>query len=414
MLWNIINKPIEYINVRTDSAGLYDLKKNDYTIYILALANASVVVGVGLITPSLLIIKNDFTISAEMVQLVLTYYMVAAGIGQLIFGTLSDRFGRRPILLAGGLLFGLSSMLSIFSPSIFPLLFLRVIQGLGAAACMSMARVIVTDSYEKTEAAKKLSLLTAIMVIFPLISLILGGFIAETIGWIGTMYIFVLFGFILFISALFKISETKINRLETLDLKAIYNSYLKVLQNSRFRIFTVIGAINVGVFFSSFGFMPYEFARLGVSPLEFGFWLSFTGIGYFLGNMLNRQYAAVFGIEKLIIIGTLLSVICYLSILIIYLSGLSGPLFISIPLLIFGLGSGFTVANCIIGGVSSTGSHSGTATGIAGAMQLLSGGIIGAVIISLGGDQSFLICVVFVSCLCTLSCLVSFFNYKKY
>ena len=414
MLWNIINKPIEYINVRTDSAGLYDLKKNDFTIYILALANASVVVGVGLIAPSLLIIKSDFTISAEIVQLVLTYYMVAAGIGQLISGTLSDRFGRRPILLAGGLLFGLSSMLSIFSPSIFPLLFLRVIQGLGAAACMSMARVIVTDSYEKTEAAKKLSLLTAIMVIFPLISLILGGFIAETIGWIGTMYIFVLFGFILFISALFKISETKINRLETLDLKAIYNSYLKVLQNSRFRIFTVIGAINVGVFFSSFGFMPYEFARLGVSPLEFGFWLSFTGIGYFLGNMLNRQYAAVFGIEKLIIIGTLLSVICYLSILIIYLSGLSGPLFISIPLLIFGLGSGFTVANCIIGGVSSTGSHSGTATGIAGAMQLLSGGIIGAVIISLGGDQSFLICVVCVSCLCTLSCLLSVFNYKKY
>ena len=414
MLWKIINKSVEYINVRTDSAGLYNLKKNDYTIYILALANASVVVGVGLITPSLLIIKNDFTISAEMVQLVLTYYMFAAGIGQLISGTLSDRFGRRPILLAGGLLFSLSSLLSIFSPSIFPLLFLRVIQGLGAAACMSMARVIVTDSYEKTEAAKKLSLLTAITVIFPLISLILGGFIAETIGWIGTMYIFVLFGFILFISALFKISETKINRLETLDLKAIYNSYLKVLQNSRFLIFTFIGAINVGVFFSSFGFMPYEFARLGVSPLEFGFWLSFTGIGYFLGNMLNRQYAAVFGIEKLIIIGTLLSVTCYLSILIIYLSGLSGPLFISIPLLIFGLGSGFTVANCIIGGVLSTGSHSGTATGIAGAMQLLSGGIIGSVIISLGGDQSFLICIVFVSCLCTLSCLVSFFNYKKY
>ena len=107
------------MNVRTDSAGLYNLKKNDFTIYILALANASVVVGVGLIAPSLLIIKSDFTISAEIVQLVLTYYMVAAGIGQLISGTLSDRFGRRPILLAGGLLFGLSSMLSIFSPSIF-------------------------------------------------------------------------------------------------------------------------------------------------------------------------------------------------------------------------------------------------------------------------------------------------------
>ena len=149
-------------------------------IYILALANASVVVGMGLITPSILIIKNDFNVSAETVQLVLTYYMLAAGLGQLIFGTLSDRYGRRPILLMGGFLFAASSIISIFSPNILSLLFLRVIQGLGAAACMSMARVIITDSFEKTEAAEKLSLVTAIMVIFPLISLILGGFIAET------------------------------------------------------------------------------------------------------------------------------------------------------------------------------------------------------------------------------------------
>ena len=112
------------------------MKNNDFTIYILALANASVVVGMGLITPSLLIIKNDFNVSAEIVQLVLTYYMVAAGLGQLISGIVSDRFGRKPVLLAGGLLFGLSSMLSIFSHSIIHLIFLRVIKGMGAAACM--------------------------------------------------------------------------------------------------------------------------------------------------------------------------------------------------------------------------------------------------------------------------------------
>ena len=63
---------------------------------------------------------------------------------------------------------------------------------------------------------------------------------------------------------------------------------MDVLKNTKFLNFTFIGSIQTGVFFSSFGFMPYEFARLGVSPLEFGFWLSFTGIGYFLGNILNR------------------------------------------------------------------------------------------------------------------------------
>ena len=389
------------------------MKDNNFIINILALANASVVVGMGLITPSILIIKNDFNVSAETVQLVLTYYMLAAGLGQLIFGTLSDRYGRRPILLMGGFLFAASSIISIFSPNILSLLFLRVIQGLGAAACMSMARVIITDSFEKTEAAEKLSLVTAIMVIFPLISLILGGFIAETIGWVGTMYIFFLFGFIIFICAFIQIPETKTDKIKHLNLEKISNSYLAVLKNSKFLTFTFISSILVGIFFSSFGFMPYEFARLGVSPLEFGFWLSFTGLGYFVGNILNKHYAAVFGIEKLIVIGCLLSLISYLSILFMHLNVFSNPLYIALPIIVFGLGNGFTVANCIIGAVSSTGGNSGTATGVAGAMQMSSGGIVGTIVISLGGDESFLVCLIFVNLLCAIACLLSFYNLKN-
>ena len=388
------------------------MKNNNFLIYILALANASVVVGMGLITPAILIIKNDFDVSAEVAQLILTYYMVAAGLGQLIFGTLSDRFGRRGIMLLGGGLFALSSMLSSFSPNINALLLLRVVQGLGAAACMSMARLIITDSFTKTEATEKLSLVTAIMVIFPLISLILGGFLAQTIGWTGVMNIFVLIGLIIFFSTLINITETKIDRLESLDFKEFTNSYVNVLSNFKFLIFTCIGSIQAGIFFSSFGFMPYEFARLGVLPLEFGFWLSFTGVGYFVGNLLNKQYVAILGINKLIIIGTLLSLISYVSIFFMNLNGFFNPLYISIPIIVFGLGNGFTVANCIVGGVTATGNRSGTATGTAGAMQMSSGGIFGTIIISLGGDKSFLVCLIFVNILCAIACLLSFLNYK--
>ena len=388
------------------------MKTNKFLMYILALANASVVVGMGLITPAILIIKNDFGVSAEVAQLILTYYMVSAGLGQLIFGTLSDRFGRRAIMLLGAGLFAVSSMISIFAPNINALLLLRVVQGLGAAACMSTARLIITDSFTKTEATEKLSLVTAIMVIFPLISFILGGFLAQTFGWIGAMNIFVLIGLMIFVSTFFKITETKMDRLESLDLKVFTNSYLKVLGNPKFLIFTCIGSIQTGIFFSSFGFMPYEFARLGVSPLEFGFWLSFTGAGYFVGNLLNKQYVAIFGIDKLIIIGTLLSIISYLLIFFMNLNGFFNPLYISIPIMIFGLGNGFTVANCIVGGVTATGNHSGTATGIAGAMQMSSGGILGTIIIGLGGDKSFLVCLIFVNILCAIACFLSFLNYK--
>ena len=389
------------------------MKNSNLFILVLALANASVVVGMGLITPSITIIKADFNLTSDMVQLTLTVFIIAAGIGQLVFGFLSDRYGRRPILLTGSFLFVASSITSVFSPNILFLLIMRVVQGLGAAACMSMARVIINDSFNKTEAAEKLSLITAIMVIFPLISLILGGFIAQTIGWVGTMYVFFIFGLIILTGSVYNISETKITKINNLNFSKITNSFLDVLKNTKFLNFTFIGSIQTGVFFSSFGFMPYEFARLGVSPLEFGFWLSFTGIGYFLGNILNRNYASKYGIEALIIFGSFFSFLSYFSMLILNLNAFTHPLYISIPLIVFGLGNGFTVANCIIGGVSTTGNNSGTATGIAGALQMSSGGLIGSIIISFGGDKNFVVCLLFVISLCLFALILSVFNFKN-
>ena len=389
------------------------LKNSNLFILVLALANASVVVGMGLITPSITIIKADFNLTSDMVQLTLTVFIIAAGIGQLVFGFLSDRYGRRPILLTGSFLFVASSITSVFSPNILFLLIMRVVQGLGAAACMSMARVIINDSFNKTEAAEKLSLITAIMVIFPLISLILGGFIAQTIGWVGTMYVFFIFGLIILTGSVYNISETKITKINNLNFSKITNSFLDVLKNTKFLNFTFIGSIQTGVFFSSFGFMPYEFARLGISPLEFGFWLSFTGIGYFLGNILNRNYASKYGIEALIIFGSFFSFLSYFSMLILNLNAFTHPLYISIPLIVFGLGNGFTVANCIIGGVSTTGNNSGTATGIAGALQMSSGGLIGSIIISYGGDKNFVICLLIVIFLCLIALILSLFNFKN-
>ena len=389
------------------------MKNSNLFILVLALANASVVVGMGLITPSITIIKADFNLTSDMVQLTLTVFIIAAGVGQLVFGFLSDRYGRRPILLTGSFLFVASSITSVFSPNILFLLIMRFVQGLGAAACMSMARVIINDSFNKTEAAEKLSLITAIMVIFPLISLILGGFIAQTIGWVGTMYVFFIFGLIILTGSVYNISETKIKKINNLNFSKITNSFLDVLKNTKFLNFTFIGSIQTGVFFSSFGFMPYEFARLGVSPLEFGFWLSFTGIGYFLGNILNRNYASKYGIEALIIFGSFFSFLSYFSMLILNLNAFTHPLYISIPLIVFGLGNGFTVANCIIGGVSTTGNNSGTATGIAGALQMSSGGLIGSIIISYGGDKNFVICLLIVIFLCLIALILSLFNFKN-
>ena len=361
------------------------------SVIVLALANASAVIGMTLITPSLPMIRYDFKLSADITQFILTFYLIFVSLGQLICGTLSDRYGRRPVLLIGSILFAVGGVLAMYAPNINMLLFFRILQAAGAAACLSMARVIVNDSYEKNEAAEKLSLLTAVMVIFPNIALILGGAIAETIGWRGSMGVIFIFGCFLFFGTLFLVPESNSQKTIKLDYKKISNSYTEVLKNKTFINFTIVSSIQTGIFFSLFSFMPYQFYRLGVSPLEFGFWLSFTGLGYFAGNMINRKYASKVGISKMCFLGCIGSLIALGVMLLCYLYGLTNPLSIALPLFMFGLGNGITVANSLIGAISSAGKNSGTATGITGAISMASGGVIGSIIISSGGDASFFI-----------------------
>ena len=387
---------------------------SNFSIVILALANAGSVVGMTLITPSLTMIKSSFEVSAEITQLVLTFFIVFVAFGQLLFGTLSDRIGRRPIIIFGAFLYFIGGFLAMISPYIELLIVVRIIQGLGAAACLSMARVIVNDSFEKNEAAEKLSLITAVMVIFPNVALIMGGVIADTIGWQGSMATLSVFGLIILIGTYFYIPETKPFNSDTFDFSKILNSYYQVITNRVFFNFTSLGAIQTAIFFSCFSFMPYEFERMGVSSTEFSIWLAFTGIGYFSGNIINRKYASKIGISKMCFWGCLGSSFAFIAMLFSYYLGIEHPLFISIPLFIFGLSNGVTVANSIIGGVSATGKLSGTATGIAGAIQMGGAAILGTFIIYIGGDESFTLSISVIILLSLIAILSAWKMLKDY
>ena len=387
-----------------------------FALIILALANAGSVIGMTLITPSLTMIKSYFEVSADKTQLILTSFLFFVAIGQLVFGTLSDKLGRRPIIIFGAFLYSIGGLLAIISPYIEFLILMRIIQGLGAAACLSMARVIVNDSFQREEAAQKLSFITAVMVIFPNVALISGGVIADSIGWRGSMFTLGIFGSFLFLCTLKFIPETKQLNFEKFSNPGLLDSYYKVISNKTFLNFTILGATQTAIFFSTFSFMPYEFDRMGISSTEFSIWLAFNGLGYFIGNLINSNYASKIGISKMVFIGCLGTSFAFGLMFVFHILNFKYPLFIALPLFIFGLFNGITIANSIIGGVSATGKLSGTATGIAGATQMTFTAILGSFIIACGGDESFALCIIIIlilNCLAIYSSSVIHWNKIK-
>ena len=152
-------------------------------IWFISLTIASGVAGMTLISPALPLVMADMGSSSAAVQMLLTAYLVALAAGQLVYGTVSDCLGRRPILLFGALIYSLGGFIAIFAESIEALTLYRILQGLGAAACLSMGRAIIIDCFDHQDAARSMATAQTIMAIVPVLALTLGGLLTEWGGW---------------------------------------------------------------------------------------------------------------------------------------------------------------------------------------------------------------------------------------
>ena len=378
-------------------------------INLLAVIVAIPVIGMTIISPALTLIKDELNISFSDTQLVLTLYFLFLAIGQIIAGPFSDRYGRKPILLLGAFIYSSAAFVACFSNSIEFLLLLRCIQGFGAAACLSVGRTVVSDCFERTEAAKQMSKITAVMAIIPILCFIFGGLLAEFFGWRYNLAALGSISFILIIFMLWVLEETLINKAETISFLNMFQVYKNLIKNSLFRLFTITTAMQTSMFFAMNGFMPYEFSRQGVSVSEFGMWFSLTSMGYIVGNIINGKFGSKIGLEKMCLIGTIFSLFTvFLMFLNTYL-GIYGPLSLSLICVLFGCSNGFTVANSMTGAINSSKLNKGAASGLMGAFQVGLGGLAGFLIIYFGGAEDFYVCLLALIIMSSISIISAFF-----
>ena len=358
-------------------------------VWILAVAVSGANVGISLLSPSIPDLRADLMATGDEAQLVLSGFLVMLGLGQLGAGTISDSIGRRPVMLSGALLFLLTGLGAMFAPTVEILIGMRVFQGLGAAACLVMGRVIISDSYEREEAGKQLSTITMFQAVVPLLGFAFGGMIADLVGWRGAVALMVLSAATVLIGGFLLVGETRLQRTPPMPLSRVLGSYLTLLMTPKFITNAGSCAVLTAGFFAMGGFMPYHFQRLGSSAFEFGLYFSFTALGYLTGNNLNRYLGPRLGLDRAAFAGSVLSFAAMSGILVVAVADVAIQPVVSFFLFFFGIANGLVIANAIISAVRAAGPHSGAATGLCGALQMGGSGLLGSVIIGFGGDANF-------------------------
>lgn len=241
--------------------------------------------------PSLPAMTTFFHCSVPMVQLGLTTGMIGLGVGQIVLGPVSDRYGRKPVLVGSLILFIIAAAISIFSPTIHFFLICRFFQGLGASGGYFLARTIPTDVYGGRQLAKTMALIGAINGFAPACAPVLGGFVTHSFHWQGVFVFLALFALVLVIVSR-KLKETlPASRRVHGSFGHTFGSYVTLLRNRRFMTHSMLKGSALGILFAYIASAPFIMqTHYGYSEIEFGLFMGFNALFVGAGAMLALRF----------------------------------------------------------------------------------------------------------------------------
>jgi DHA1 family bicyclomycin/chloramphenicol resistance-like MFS transporter len=338
---------------------------------VLILITAISAFALQIIVPAMPGLAHEFNTSFGVAQMSLSAYLVGMTVGQLLYGPLSDRFGRRPVLLGGLAIFMAGSLCCVFAWDIEPLIFGRLLQAFGSSAGMVLSRAIVRDLYDRERAAQMLAYITAAMVLAPMISPIIGGHLYEWFGWHAVFWFVIGVGIAVTAASFIWLHETHFDRGVTATMGELWQGFGYLIRLRRFRGYAFQVAFTTAAFYSFLGgASPVAINVYGITAAGYGWWFILISGGYMTGNFISGRIGQRVGSDHMITVGTVLSMLGCLVLLGVYLAGglnVAGFFLISG---VVGIGNGFSMPNGFAGAVSVDPSRAGTASGLSGALQM--------------------------------------------
>ena len=312
-------------------------------------------------------------------QLTLSVFMVGLALGQLVFGPLSDHFGRIPVVRAGTLLFLVTSVLCALAADFGVMWAMRGLQGMAAASGPVIARAIVRDRYDGNRAAQVMSTLSAAMAIIPMIAPSIGALILQFAAWPAVFVALAVFA-ALVLAALSRLPETASNTSnERLTLRMVLNSFSEMLRRPSFLGYQMAGSFSFAALFVYLStvafFLPDVF---NIRTSLFGYAFALTVFGFMTGSLINARLVMRFGMDQTLKAGLTISLLA--ALLIVLLSANPSAHLYAMAALssIFFLGVGLTASNASMGAISQFTNKAGSASAVYGFTHALLASAIGA------------------------------------
>ncbi|MCX7286311.1 MAG: multidrug effflux MFS transporter [Rhodobacterales bacterium] len=321
--------------------------------------------------PSLPGMAVYFGVPYGLMQQSVALYLGLSALLQIFIGPISDRYGRRKVLLWSLVIFLMATVGTLLAPNATVFLIFRMAQAVIASG-MVLSRAVVRDMVADAQAASMIGYVTMGMSLVPMIGPVIGGVLDDAFGWHANFALLLVLGVAVLALVWADLGETA--TLRRVGLMDQVRTYPGLLRSRRFWGYTLAAAFASGCFFAFLGGAPYVGDKIfGLSSTHVGVLFALTAIGYAAGNFLAGRFSVRFGMNRMILIGTVVTTFGLIVLALLTVAGLSGPVVFFGLTVFMGLGNGICLPNANAGILSVRPELAGTASGLGGAI-LIGGG----------------------------------------